>query len=373
MLIFVFAFSLIIFSTSYAGYFIYIRRKAKAPWNLKNDVNYQPSISILVPAHNEEDNIEKKLANIAAISYPNSKIEVIVIDDASEDETLMRVENFVEGNLELNVKIVKQNPRLGKSAALNKALPLSSGSVVIVSDADTLWPTDILTKALPYMADASVGAVTGRGINENKNASWITATEDTYLNLTSLVRVGESKIHSTIRFEGGFCAYRKGAFREFDCETGSDDSGTALDVVQHNLRAILLPEVIFSTLFPATLSGKFKTKVRRASQLISLWVKCLRLMLHKQLVLPKRIAVPEIILFIFNPFIFFAMLVAASIIVIVSPLSIVSISILLSIPFLLVFARRLFFEVFFDNLVLLYAFFSMLFGKNYNAWQKTRI
>ena len=369
----VFAISLIIFSTSYLGYFGYIRYMTKKTWNLKNDETYQPLVSILVPTHNEEDNIKKKLMNIAAVSYPKEKIEIIVVDDASEDATLTAVENFVAGNPESNVKIVKQNQHSGKSAALNKALPLSNGSVVIVSDADTLWSSDILTKALPYMADPCVGAVTGRGINENKDASWVTTAEDTYLNLTTLIRFGESKIHSTIRFEGGFCAYRKGAFTEFDCETGSDDSGTALDVVQHNRRAILLPEVIFSTFFPATLSGKFKTKVRRASQLITLWVKCLRLMMHRQLVLPKRIAVPEIILFIFNPFIFFIMLVTAPIIVIVSPLSFFSVSILLSVAVLLVFVRRLFFEVVFDNFILFYAFFSILFGQNYTAWQKTRI
>ena len=59
----------------------------KKTWNLKNDETYQPLVSILVPTHNEEDNIKKKLMNIAAVSYPKEKIEIIVVDDASEDTT----------------------------------------------------------------------------------------------------------------------------------------------------------------------------------------------------------------------------------------------------------------------------------------------
>jgi cellulose synthase/poly-beta-1,6-N-acetylglucosamine synthase-like glycosyltransferase len=373
MLIWVFAVSLVIFSASYAGYFAYVRREAKKPWNLKDDKNYQPFVSVLVPAHDEEDIIEKKLENIALVSYPKQKIEVIVVDDGSEDKTLMKAENFASHHPELRVKIVKQNPRVGKSAALNSALPLVENSIVVVSDADTFWYSDIFEKALPYMADPTVGAITGRGINENTDESWITKAEGTYLNLTTLIRVGESKIHSTIRFEGGFCAYKKDAFRAFDCETGSDDSGTALDIVQHNRRAILLPDVVFSTSFPATFSGKFRTKVRRAVQLIGLWLKCLKLMFHGQLVLPKKIAVPEIMLFIFNPLFFLLMLASAIGMVVVAPLSLISVIILVSVGALLVFARRVFVEVFIDNLVLLYALVSLVFGRRYTAWQKTRV
>ncbi len=296
-----------------------------------------------------------------------------MIDDASDDSTLNKIESFVLNHPESNIKIIKQNHRAGKSAGLNKALGFSTNQIVIVSDADTFWPPNTLQKALPYLADPEVGAISGRGINENTGDSWVTKSENTYLNFTNIIRVGESKRHSTIRFEGGFCAYKKGAFTEFDRETGSDDSGTALDVVQHKHRAILVPEVIFTTNFPTELSGKFKIKARRANQLIGLWVKCFKLMLQGKLFLPKNIVLPELMLFIFNPLFFVILLFTTLAIFIVSPFSLLSVTILLGLAGLLVFARQLFFEVLLDNLILFYALASFLSGRRYVAWQKTEI
>ena len=368
----VFTASFAIFCVSYFGYLAYVGRAAKRPWGFKSDENYRPFVSVLVPAHNEEAVIERKLENILAVSYPKQKFEVLVADDDSEDGTLTEVQNFVSLHPELDVRIVRQFPRGGKSAALNLALPSTKGSIVVVSDADTLWHSDVFEKALPFMADPVVGAVSGRGVNENSDESWVTKSEGTYLNLTNLLRTGESKIYSTIRFEGGFCAFKKDAFSAFDCETGSDDSGTALDVIQNNRRAIMVPEVIFSTSFPATFLGRFRTKVRRATQLVSLWVKCLKLMVLGHLLLPKKIAVPEIMLFIVNP-IFFLLLVASTLgIIAVAPFSLLSVSILGLLGLLVIFVRRVFVEVLFDNLILLYALVSLALGRRYTSWQSTR-
>jgi len=357
----------------YVLYLAYIKHYANKPWKLQIDESFQPSVSILVPAHNEEDIIGKKLENLATADYPKEKIEIIVVDDASEDGTLMNVESFMKAHPELNMSVVKQNPRAGKSAALNKALTVSTHSIVIDSDADTYWSPDILGKALPYLADPTVGAITGRGINDNIKSSWVTNTEDTYLNLTCLIRTAESKMHSTIRFEGGFCAYKKDAFTEFDRETGSDDSGTALDVVQHNKRALLVPEVVFSTSFPTVLSGKLKIKARRANQLIGLWIKCFKLLLRGKLVLPKRIAMPEIMLFIINPLVFLVLLATTLVTIFVFPFSFFTVAILILIGMCLLFARKVFFEILVDNLILVYALISFLCGRRYVAWQKTKV
>jgi len=359
-----------IFLGIYIAYYVYIRNRIRRPWGLRIDGNFQPSVSIMIPVHNEERLIESKLENVKDVVYPKEKIEVIVVDDASDDGTLAKVGAFVENNPDLNVKIVRQNPRAGKSDALNKALASSTHSIVIVSDADTYWPSDILEKTLPYLADSKVGAVTGRGINRNARQSWVTMGEDAYLNFAYLFRLGESKIHSTISFEGGFCAYKKEAFERFDCETGSDDSGTALMVVQNGYRAVLVPEAVFSTEFPTRLVGKLRIKARRANQMISLCAKSLGLMLKGQLRLPKKIAVAKTLLFIFNPLILLALIVTSIVMIAFSPFSFFSLVFVLFIASLLLFARRIFLEVFFDNLILFYALISFLFGKRYVTWEK---
>jgi cellulose synthase/poly-beta-1,6-N-acetylglucosamine synthase-like glycosyltransferase len=324
----------------------------------------------LVPTHNEEKIIEHKLENIKSTIQLYNNYEVIVVDDASEDATLENVKCFMEKNPDLNLRIIGQNLHVGKSAVLNRAIDSCTGEVIIVTDADTFWPSDILQKALPYLSDPSVGAITGRGVNRNKFRSWVTKSEDIYLQLTSMLRLGESKIHSTIRFEGGFCAYKRKSFEKFDCETGSDDSGTALEVVQNGFRAIMVPEAVFYTDFPLNISSKVKIKFRRANQLIGLWIKCLKLMIKGELHLPKKIAMPEVMLFIINPLIFMALIFTTFLVVALSPLSYFTLSLVALVTVLLIFAKEVFIEALLDNLILFCALLSFIFGLRYMAWAR---
>jgi cellulose synthase/poly-beta-1,6-N-acetylglucosamine synthase-like glycosyltransferase len=360
-----------IFSGVYAIYFIYIKAHAKKPWNLKIDNNFQPKISILIPVHDEEDTIESKLVNIKSVAYPKENIEVIVADDASTDKTLMKIEDFMKSNPELNVRTITQNPRSGKSAALNKALNFSTCPIVIVSDADTHWPQNILQNALPYFSDPKVGAITGYGIVENLGQSWVTKGETAYQELSSLIRLGESKMYSTIRFEGGFCGYKREAFEQFDCESGSDDSGTALCVVQNGFRTIFVPEAPFTTRFPDDLKGKIRVKTRRANQLIWLWIKSLRLLFLGRLLLPKKIAVPEIFLFVFNPVIFLALICVMLVTFALYPIFFLPFAIILCLGSIIRTVRLYIIEGTLSNIILFYSLISCVKGKRFVMWNKS--
>jgi len=344
---------------------------ATKPWGLRIDKGFQPAVTILIPAHNEEEIIESKLENINKVSYPKEKMEVILADDASTDGTLKKVYRFSETHPELNIKVVKQNPRVGKAGVLNTALPASTNDIIVVSDADSFWPSNILIKALPYLSDPRVGAITGSGVLENPRESWVTKGETNYLKSTSILRVGESKIHSTIRFEGGFCAYKRTAFQNFDSESGSDDSGTALSVVQNGFRTILVPEARFITKFPRGIKGKIKVKIRRANHLISLWIKSLKLLLKGRLLLPKRIAIPEIFLFVFNPVVFFALLAVTLVTVILYPIFFVPLVVILFSASMVPMVRSYLIEITLDNIILFYSLISCIKRKRIVAWDKT--
>jgi len=341
------------------------------PWGLRIDNDFQPAVTILIPAHNEEEIIESKLENINKVSYPKEKIEVVLADDASTNGTLKKVYHFSKRHPELNIKVVKQNPRVGKAGVLNSALPVSTNDIIVVSDADSFWPSNILIKALPYLSDPKVGAITGSGVLENPRESWVTKGETNYLKSTSILRLGESKIHSTIRFEGGFCAYKRSAFQKFDCESGSDDSGTALSVIQNGFRTVFVPEARFITKFPEDLKGKIKVKMRRASHLIWLWIKSLTLLLKGRLLLPKRIAIPEIFLFVFNPVVFFALLIVTLVTVILYPIFLIPLVILLFATSLIPTIRSYLIEITLDNIILFYSLISCIKRRKIVAWDKT--
>jgi len=112
-----------------------------------------PKVSILIPAHNEEAVIGQTLDSILNIDYPKGKLDIIVIDNGSTDNTSKIVKKFS------NVKLVKQK-KPGKAKALNNGLKFATGKIIGVLDADTLVAKNCLKKTVGYFEDPKVGAVT---------------------------------------------------------------------------------------------------------------------------------------------------------------------------------------------------------------------
>ena len=295
-------------------------------------------------------------------------MEIIVIDDDSTDKTLVKSYNFVDKHQELTVKILKQNPRKGKASALNMGLKASSNNIIVVSDADTFWPVDILKKVMPFVSNNVVGAVTGHGVPLLNRESWTTEAEKSYLNLINLLRLGESKIHSTIRFEGCFCVFKKSAFDKFDDETGADDSGTALKVIQNGFRAILVPEVFAYIDAPNTIRKRIQVKKRRAIHLNGLWLHCLKLLFKRCLVMPKRIAIPEIFLSIFNPIIFVTFSFVTLILVVSNPIFLIPLILSLCISCSIPIIRKYLVHGILDQLILFYSVLYNLNSKKILSW-----
>jgi cellulose synthase/poly-beta-1,6-N-acetylglucosamine synthase-like glycosyltransferase len=175
-------------------------------------------------------------------------LQIIVVNDGSTDGTLREVHEFQRFNPNVNIEVLDCSKRRGKTASLNLALNKARGEVIVVSDADCFLSLNVLREALPFLADSSVGAVTGLEVLLNFKDSWVTETEILYNDAVHTIRVGESKVHSTIFFQGGFGAYKRSLLDGgFDVE--ADDSGTALNIVQKGVRTFLLPEVVYFTTF----------------------------------------------------------------------------------------------------------------------------
>jgi cellulose synthase/poly-beta-1,6-N-acetylglucosamine synthase-like glycosyltransferase len=289
------------------AYYLYLLYTSKKPWQLAINEKHSPGISIIIPARNEEKVIGLKLINLNRVIYPKDKIQVILIDDASTDKTVEKVYEFAKNHSELDLEVISGKTRVGKSAGLNIALSKVKNDIVIVSDADTFWSNDILIRALPFLSDPSIGAVSGRQILMGSEQSLLTGTEKVYLDLTyGVIKLGESKIHSTVIFHGLFSAYKKRFLSAFNMET--DDSGTALDIVQQGARTIYVPGAQCYELPPLTWRGKIGTKVRRATQLVGIYARCFELLFRRRLKLPLRIALPEIFIYLVNPILFVPLL-----------------------------------------------------------------
>ncbi|MEM2506525.1 MAG: glycosyltransferase [Candidatus Aenigmatarchaeota archaeon] len=366
--VFLFLFLALIYFGVPIIYYLYLKFKSLDPWQLKID-EFFPFVTIIIPTYNEEKTIFFKLLNLCKVDYPKEKVEIIIVDDGSTDATLQKALTFSYQHPEFNIKIISDGKRRGKVGALNLALKHSRYDIIIVSDADTFWSPDILKKALPFLLDPSVGAINGRQILLSPRKTLLIRTEENYLDFTyGIIKLGESKIHSTILFHGLFSAYKKEFLTSFNSE--NDDSGTALDIVQKGVRTIYVPEAKCYELPPITWRGKLITKFRRACQLVRIYIRVLKLLLTRQLLLPKRIAIPEIFIFLINPLIFPALIFVLGLILVTNLKLLFYLTV--TFIFLLVFIPK--FKLFFieaiqDNCILLSALFSCILGKRFLMWE----
>ncbi|MEM5866911.1 MAG: glycosyltransferase [Candidatus Aenigmatarchaeota archaeon] len=345
--------------------FITMRHAAERPWQIKMS-DYKPRISILVPTYNEAEIVRLKLENLARVKYPKNLMQIIVVDSNSEDQTVNIVSDFIKHHSLSNFQVLVQSERMGKSPALNFALKHCNGDVVIVSDVDCFWPSDILEKALPFLADPSVGAVSGPKILLNPNHTWVTKTEDVYLNSMNIMKLGESKIGSTLLFEGGFSAYKREAFTSFDpYNTGSDDCGTVIKLIENGYRALLVPEARFYSAFPINWKGKLKIKIRRANQLVKVFWKYAFLLFDGRIKSSKRTVVQGILLYIIGPLMFALFIITTVGLLMNFPYLILLLSILL-VPKIGVYAL----EVFQNYFLLLIAMLMVAINKKFVIWSQ---
>jgi len=129
-----------------------------------------PKFSLIVPAKDEEAVISRCLEALLSLDYPRGKIEIIIVDGDSRDATLEICLRFSRKHPSI-IKVLRQGPLRGKPAALNQALPHTTGEIVGVYDADSVPERDALRKVTSYFRDPSVVAVQGRPcpLNEGRN------------------------------------------------------------------------------------------------------------------------------------------------------------------------------------------------------------
>lgn len=346
--------------------FLSMKKAASKPWRLKIDKNYSPIISILVPTYNEADVIRFKLENLNKIDYPKEHTQIIIVDSKSNDGTVDIVNDFMKQHPEVNIKLIIENERKGKSVALNLALKHCDGEVVIVSDADCFWLPDVLRNAIPFLSDPNVGAISGPKLLLNATQSWITKSEAAYLDSMNLMKLGESKLGMTLLFEGGFSAYKRAVLKSFDpYNTGSDDCGTIISLVENKSRPIFVSEAKFYTAFPKTWKGKMNMKMRRANQLVRVMWRYLKSLLAGRITMPKRIIFQNIFNYIFGPFMFLALLITTILWLLAFPYFA-----LVFLIFLVPKARSYLVDVIQNYLVLLLSMFSVAFKKKFIIWNK---
>jgi cellulose synthase/poly-beta-1,6-N-acetylglucosamine synthase-like glycosyltransferase len=281
-------------------YYYYLKKLwLNKPWGVRGDSEYKPRVSIIVPTYNEANLVKQKLDNIASQDYPKDLVEIIVVDSASTDGTLEVVKEWIAGHRDVRAKLIEEDVRRGKAHALNRALGVAMGDVVVITDVDSTWPSrDTLASALSWFSDPLVGAVTCLKIPAGGS---FVGVERGYRDLYNVVRLCESKKYSTPVFHGELAAFRRDLLvqlGDFPTDIGADDSHTATLIALKGYRAIAVDNAICRELVPG--KGYHMWRIRRAQHLIQHFTKAMKL-LPKAPREFKPILLAETWLHLFNP------------------------------------------------------------------------
>lgn len=127
-----------------------------------------PSLSILVPAHNEEASCDRLLVSLDELEYPTERLSIVLISDGSTDATAECFAKWAEGRTRTHVLV---GPRRGKACALNHGLELCSSDLVAVCDADLRLRSDSMRRLAATFADRTVAAAAAMLRPENDTRS----------------------------------------------------------------------------------------------------------------------------------------------------------------------------------------------------------
>jgi len=137
-----------------------------------------PTVTVLVPAHDEERVLPGCLAAMAALDYPAGKLSILIVDDRSTDRTGAIADDFAATDARVQVLHRNATRRPGKSAAVVDGMARTTSDILVLFDADYLPPPGLLKELVAPFADPSVGATMGRVVPCNSDANILTRLLD---------------------------------------------------------------------------------------------------------------------------------------------------------------------------------------------------
>lgn len=197
----------------------------------------EPSVSLIIPAHNEEKVIATKLNNALSLEYATDKLEVLLVLDGCADKTIEIAGSFSD----LRLKVIEQKPRKGKMAALNLAVTQARGNIIVFTDANSLYEKDAVKKLVRNFADEKIGCVCGE--LKYRNESLVGEGEDLYWRYEKFIKTKESQLRSLLVVNGSIYAIRKKLFEPVE-ETLADDFVVPMVIAKKGYGLVYEPEAI---------------------------------------------------------------------------------------------------------------------------------
>lgn len=221
------------------------------------DPRETPMVSLVIPAYNEEENIGKVLQNIMNIDYPKDKLEVIVVDDGSEDDTYHIAKRYP-------VRVVRHEENKGRGAAVETGISLATGDYIVTIDSDTLLARDSIKKIVSYMErQPNIGAACGRLRPTRTSGPLGIGQKVEYLLGYAFAKKLKSALGWMLIPSGAFSIYRRRVVADAHISnTMAEDFDLGLHVIRKGYRLGYVEEALAETDNPSTLRSFIRQRVR---------------------------------------------------------------------------------------------------------------
>lgn len=196
-----------------------------------------PPLTLIIAAHNEEADLPSKLRNVLSVDYPFDRLEVIVASDGSTDRTVELARSVADGRTR-----VLDLERSGKAGALNAALELATGEIVVFTDANSMLSEGALRALTRPFADAEVGGVAGNQVYTKPEAG-VVAGELAHWDVDRALKTAASRSGSVVSATGALYAVRRELVQPV-IDGVTDDFYVSTGVLVAGRRLVFAPDAI---------------------------------------------------------------------------------------------------------------------------------
>ena len=195
-----------------------------------------PSITILLPAYNEQQFIADKIRNLAILDYPADKLKIIIASDGSTDSTYQTaLDTLREPECQhCDIEVIRFSQNRGKIAILNSLISEVKTEILALSDISALISIDALTLAAKQFRDPGLAVVNGHYRLLNPSS----AGEQKYWEFQSRLKANEASLGSVIGSHGAFYLIRSHLYQALPDDTINDDFIIPMQIVQQGYRSV---------------------------------------------------------------------------------------------------------------------------------------
>jgi len=237
---------------------LHLRAKDK-PLESRVALSEQPLVSVVIAAHNEANNIARKLESLRALDYPAQRIEFVFVSDGSTDQSIAMLE---AAQKEMpNLKVTHYDPAAGKPTALNVGVDMASGDVLVFMDARQRVSANAIGVLCERLAMPGIGAVSGELSLADDNGVE-SANVGLYWRYEKWIRQNESRLFSTTGATGALYAIRRSDYIQHEPDVLLDDFDTPVAILAKGQRTVFEPDAKVFDVAESSASGEFRRKTR---------------------------------------------------------------------------------------------------------------